>query len=207
MVQGRALKAMQVMDARQATCSMNLSYLQALLANLFFSFRDFVLSCKKLLFWNDLGSRMVSDRPICLESRFIFPVIQTALMMEIWKVRICGRFDKKFPVSCFLAKRKTLRKMAPIFCFSLIHGEFSLTWWGKAPRSLESKSLYLCSTFQALFLQWKEITMISVFKNLIVSPIAASFLGFAVRSLPSPLRAFPLQTFLICNLVPLICNL
>ena len=83
MVQGRALKAMQVMDARQATCSMNLSYLQALLANLFFSFRDFVLSCKKLLFWNDLGSTMVSDRPICLESRFIFPVIQTALMMEI----------------------------------------------------------------------------------------------------------------------------
>ena len=102
---------------------------------------------------------------------------------------------------------KSLRKMAPIFCFSLIHGEFSLTWWGKAPRSLESKSWYLCSTFQALFLQGKKITMISVFKNLIVSPIAASFLGFAVRSLPSPLRAFPLQTFLICNLVPLICNL
>ena len=64
MVQGRALTAMQLMDARQATCSMNLSYLQALLANLFFSFRDFVLSCKKLLFWNDLGSRMVLDRPI-----------------------------------------------------------------------------------------------------------------------------------------------
>ena len=64
MVQGRALKAMQLMDARQATSSMNLSYLQALLANLFFSFRDFVLSCKKLLFWNDLGSTMVSDRPI-----------------------------------------------------------------------------------------------------------------------------------------------
>ena len=50
MVQGRALKASQLMDARQATCSMNLSYLQALLANLFFSFRDFVLSGKKLLF-------------------------------------------------------------------------------------------------------------------------------------------------------------
>ena len=169
---------------QQSTRSMMLSYLQALLANLFFSFRDFVLSCKKLLFWNDLGSTMVSDRPIL------------ALKVDLF-----------FQFLVSWQNAKNFWKIALIFCFSLIHGEFSLTWWGKAPRSLESKSLYLCSTFQALFLQWKEITMISVFKNLIVSPIAASFLGFAVRSLPSPLRAFPLQSFSICNLVPLICNL
>ena len=193
---------------QQSTCSMNLSYLQALLANLFFSFRDFVLSCKKLLFWNDLGSTMVSDRPILAFKVDLF--FQSFRLRWWWKSEKSGFAEdltENFQFLVSWQNAKSLRKMAPIFCFSLIHGEFSLTWWGKAPRSLESKSLYLCSTFQALFLQEKIITMISVFKNLIVLPIAASFLGFAVRSLPSPLRAFPPQSFSICNLVPLICNL
>ena len=150
----------------------------------------------------------VSDRPNLAFKVDLF--FQSFRLRWWWKSEKSGFAEdltENFQFLVSWQNAKSLRKMAPIFCFSLIHGEFSLTWWGKAPRSLESKSLYLCSTFQALFLQGKKITMISVFKNLIVSPIAASFLGFAVRSLPSPLRAFPLQTFLICNLVPLICNL
>ena len=147
-----------------------------------------------------------------LVSRFIFPVIQTALMKEILRVRIYRKFDRKFPVSCFLTKRKNFEKNGvdilslfdPRRVFSHLVGKGTSVTGVKEFRSLFNFS----SSFPAI----EEITMISVFKNLIVSPIAASFLGFAVRSLPSPLRAFPLQTFLIsnlviCNLAPLICNL
>ena len=164
---------------------MNLSYLQALLANLFFSFRDFVLSCKKLLFWNDLSSKMVSDRPILKVDLFF------SVRLHWWWISEEFGFAENLTENfqfLFLDKTQHLWEKCRRYFVSL-------TWWGKAPRSLESKSLYLCSTFQALFLHGKKITMISVNKNLIVSPIAASFLGFAVRSLPSPLRAFPLQTF------------
>ena len=198
---------MQLMDARHATSSMNLFYLQALLANLFFSFRDFVLSCKKLSFWNNLGSRMVSDRPILALKVDLF--FQSFRLHWWWKYEESGfaeNLTENFQFFVSWQNKNLWEKWCRYFV-SRRSTEFSLTWWGKAPHSLESKSLYLCSTFQALFLQGKKITMISVFKNMIVSPIAASFLGFAVRSLPSPLRAFPLQTFVICNLVPLICNM
>ena len=126
MVQGRALTAMQLMDARQATCSVNLSYLQALLANLFFSFRDFVLSCKKLLFWNDLGSRMVSDRPILALKVDLF--FQSFRLHWFWKSEESGfaeNLTENFQFLVSWQNAKSLRKMAPIFCFSLILGVFS----------------------------------------------------------------------------------
>ena len=104
---------------QQSTCSMNLSYLQALLANLFFSFRDFVLSCKKLLFWNNLGSRMVSDRPILAFKVDLF--FQSFRLRWWWKSEKSGFAEDLTENFQFLVSWKW--KMAPIFCFSHLVGK------------------------------------------------------------------------------------
>ena len=84
----------------------------------------------------------------------------------------------------------------------------SVTWLEREPHWRESRRWYPCSTYQALFLDSRTCFNVSFllyfpFKTFLFGlfklPMAASFFGFAVRSFPSPLRAFPLQTFEYVN--------